>query len=255
MEILKALNFDLWTFILMSINLLIVIIFLNKFLYKPVGRMLAEREERIAGSLKKAEEDRNEAEALLARYEEIIKGAQAEAQKIISDANIQAEEIRAKAGEEARQEADLILTRARNTIAEERAKALNDLQDDLANLIVTGASRLIQKELSVEDHRAMVQEIVEQELVSLVQQYLKEAVTDRENVEAELVTAHSLDPAEIQAISQALGQALGKKVNLKAKVDPNILGGVTLQVGEILVNDSLASRLIQLKETLVNQNP
>jgi len=255
MEILKALNFDLWTFILMSINLLVVIIFLNKFLYKPVGKMLAEREERITGSLKKAEEDKKEAEALLARYKELIKGAQAEAQKIISEANKQAEEIKAKAGVEARQEADLILARARNTIAEEKAQALNDLQNDLAGLIVTGTSQLIQKELSVEDHRAMVQEIVEHELVSLVQQYLKEATINKENVEVELVTAYSPDPAELQAVSQALGQALGKKVNLKAKVDPNILGGVTLQVGEILVNDSLASRLIQLKETLVNQNP
>mgnify|MGYP000170683962 CR=1 FL=1 len=253
MEILNALNFDLWTFILMSINLIIVIAFLTKFLYKPIGKVLAEREEKIAGSIKKAEEDRKEAESLLAKYQEQIKGAQAEAQKIISNANKLAEEIKAKASEEAKQEADLIIAKARKTIDEERVRILNDLQDDLSNLIVTGAGRLIKKELSQEDDQALIQEFVEQELANLAQRYLKGITFDQELVEAELVTAQSLDKTTLQAISQTLERALGKKVSLKAKVDANILGGITLQVGEILIDGSLASRLIQLKETLVNK--
>ena len=253
MEILNALNFDLWTFILMSINLIIVIAFLTKFLYKPIGKVLAEREEKIAGSIKKAEEDRKEAENLLAQYKEQLKGAQAEAQKIISNANKLAEEIKAKASEEAKQEADLIIAKARKTIDEERVRILNDLQDDLSNLIVTGAGRLIKKELSQEDDQALIQEFVEQELANLAQRYLKGITFDQELVEAELVTAQSLDKTTLQAISQTLERALGKKVSLKAKVDANILGGITLQVGEILIDGSLASRLIQLKETLVNK--
>jgi F-type H+-transporting ATPase subunit b len=160
MEVLKALNFDVWTFILMAINLLIVIGFLYKFLYQPVGRILAEREQRIAGSLEEAQKAREEASALLAKYEEQISNAKNEAQEIISRATKLGESMKEQILAEAREEAGKTLARAKAEIEGEKAKALAEIRGEIAGMVIMAAGKVIERELSLKDHEKLLKEFV-----------------------------------------------------------------------------------------------
>lgn len=67
---------------------------------------------------------------------------------------------------------------------------------------------------------------------------------------AEVVTAVELRPEQIRGIEQRLGAAIGRRVAARATVDPAIIGGVVLRVGDRLVDGSVRTRLRRLKKEL-----
>lgn len=160
MDVLKALNFDIWTFIFMAINLLIVIGFLYKFLYTPVGRILEEREQKIAGSLAEAAKAKEEATALLNKYQEQIAQAKSEAQEIVSRATKLGEEMKEQILADARKEASRMIERAKAEIEGERAKAIAQIRGEIAQLAVMAAGQIIQRELSPKDHEKLLKEFM-----------------------------------------------------------------------------------------------
>lgn len=160
MEVLKALNFDFTTFILMAINLVIVIGFLYKFLYQPVGRILAEREEKISGSLEAAAKAKEEAQALLAQYQEQIARARQEAQELVSRAAKLGEDMKEQIVGEARDEASKLINRAKAEIEGEKAKALAEIRGEVATMVIMAAGKVIEKELSQADHDKLLKEFI-----------------------------------------------------------------------------------------------
>ncbi|MGI6551808.1 MAG: F0F1 ATP synthase subunit B [Clostridia bacterium] len=160
MDALKALNFDFWTFFLQAINLLIVIGILYILAYRPVTRMLLEREEQIEGALAHAARSRDEANALLAKYEEQIKGARNEAQEIIARATKLGEEIKEEIINSAKKDAAMTLAKARAEIEGEKAKALAEIRNEVAGLVVMAAGKVIEKELSPKDHERLINDFI-----------------------------------------------------------------------------------------------
>lgn len=69
--------------------------------------------------------------------------------------------------------------------------------------------------------------------------------------EARVTVAHQIDDAEKQRITDKLASITGKKVDLTVQVDPRILGGVVVQMGDRLVDASVSGRLQRLRQKLV----
>jgi F-type H+-transporting ATPase subunit delta len=67
---------------------------------------------------------------------------------------------------------------------------------------------------------------------------------------AEITTAIDLSPDQVRGIEERLSQASGKQVRASATVDPSILGGVVVRVGDRLVDGSVRTRLKQLRREL-----
>jgi len=68
---------------------------------------------------------------------------------------------------------------------------------------------------------------------------------------ADVTTAVPLDDGQQDAVKQRLSSALGKQVRLRLKVDPSIIGGMVVQIGDRLINGSIAGRLASLRRELV----
>jgi len=83
------------------------------------------------------------------------------------------------------------------------------------------------------------------QILELVTQLAAEA---RQSVVAEVRTAVPLDDGQRQQMAEALSQATGKKVEIKALVDPTLIGGVVAKVGDTVIDGSVRRRLEQLKE-------
>ncbi|WP_366923709.1 F0F1 ATP synthase subunit B [Metallumcola ferriviriculae] len=160
MAILNALNFNVWTFLLQIVNLLVVIAILNKLLYQPVAKIMREREAQIEGSISEANRAQKDAEKLLAEYEEKMQTAKKEAQEIVSRADKMGEDMRQKMVSDAREESTRTLAKAKEEIAGEKAKALAEIRDEVATLAMLAAGKVVGRAIDDEDQRKLVEEFV-----------------------------------------------------------------------------------------------
>ncbi len=159
-DILAALHFKPWTFIMMAFNLLIVALVLNKLVYKPVSKLLEEREQKIEGSLRDAALAKQRAEEQLKEYEARMQSARQEAQEIIARAQKLGAEMQESIVNQAREEARKTMEKAKAEIQGEKAKALAAIREEVATLAVLAAGRVIGRSLTPADHERLVQEFI-----------------------------------------------------------------------------------------------
>lgn len=151
-------NADIGNFVFTLIIFGALIFILGKFAWKPLLNVLNEREKLLRESLERAQRQRRDAEKLLADYQAQLAKAREEATAIVAEGRRDAEVLRRKLHEQARQEADEVLARARREIQLATDSARKLLQDEVADLAVRVAGRVLRKELSPADHRALVAE-------------------------------------------------------------------------------------------------
>jgi len=70
------------------------------------------------------------------------------------------------------------------------------------------------------------------------------------HVDAAIVTARELSPAVVDRVKQGVGRSLGKTVDVTVKIDPALIGGMTLTIGDTLIDGSVATQLEKIKEQL-----
>jgi F-type H+-transporting ATPase subunit b len=160
MEILKALNFNFYSFIWQIINLFVVIFLLHKIMYKPIIQMVAERERRIEGSLAEAAQAKEESGKLVAKYQAQLSKAREEAQDLINRATKAGEELKDKIINDAREEANKTVTRAKSEIEGEKAKALADIRDQAAMLAIMAAGRVLERSITADDQKRLAKKFI-----------------------------------------------------------------------------------------------
>jgi F-type H+-transporting ATPase subunit b len=157
LESLNALKF-----IIAALNLILLYVVLRKILFKPVTEFMEKRTNSIKDSLEDAEKKKAEAEALKRSYEEQLKGAKAEGEKIISDAVLKAGREHDRLVAEARQESEAILTKAREEIEQEREQMLRDVRGQVAGLALAAASKVIEANMDTESNRLLVDKFIDE---------------------------------------------------------------------------------------------
>ena len=133
------------------VNIVVTYVLLRVLLYKPVRRFMDERAEKIAGQMEHAKELEEAAKARQAQYDEQIAQSEQQAREILRQGEQKAleatEGIKSAAREQARQQAEQEKTRAREGMQEQVAQAAAQI-----------AGRILQREVSLEDNRRVVNE-------------------------------------------------------------------------------------------------
>jgi F-type H+-transporting ATPase subunit delta len=88
-------------------------------------------------------------------------------------------------------------------------------------------------------------------LLHIIEEFETVASSARQKVAGEVTTAIKLDDATLARLAAELSRLTGKNVQLFQKVDPTILGGAVIKVGEQIIDASLRRKLDQIKEMLV----
>ncbi|MFH1748941.1 MAG: F0F1 ATP synthase subunit B [Planctomycetota bacterium] len=140
---------------------MLVILILGRFAWKPLLRVLHDREQAIRDSLESAKHEREQAEKLLADYQAQLDKAREDASALVDEGRRDAEVVRQRLQAEARQQAAEILGRAKREIKLATDTAIKELYDQTAELSVKVAAGIIGKELSLADHRDLVAEALE----------------------------------------------------------------------------------------------
>ncbi len=131
-------------------------------LWKPVLKLLADRQHEIENNLSRAEAAQREALALRDRYQQEIGTAQQQAAEIVNRAVAAAEKTRQEELARAQKEAEDLLNRARETIEREKDEAIAALRGEVADLALAVASRVLERNLTGEDQRRLADEFLQQ---------------------------------------------------------------------------------------------
>ncbi|CAN5267254.1 F0F1 ATP synthase subunit B [soil metagenome] len=142
---------DTGLLIWMMITFLIVLILLRKFAWNPILKMIKEREDSIDGALKSAENAKLEMQNLKSDNEKILAQARNERDMMMKEAREMKESIVGEAKGKAKEEADKILTSAREAIQNEKMAAITELKNQVALLSVEIAEKILKRELSDEN--------------------------------------------------------------------------------------------------------
>ena len=151
-----------WTLILQICNLLLQIYLFKRFLLKPVQNILAQRQAMANQELEAAAAAREEAEAAKVEYAQSLAGAKEEAATLVRTATQTAQTRSELIILEAKQEAAAIRAKASNDIAQERKNAVNAIKNDISGIVVSIASKVVEKEIDEKDHEALIQEFIDQ---------------------------------------------------------------------------------------------
>lgn len=141
---------------------LVLVALLTIFAWKPLLKALEARQEIIRKSLDDAQTARRELEKLQHESTQILKTARIEAESIVSKSWNEAEKLREEMKIKAKSEADIIVKEAQRQIELETGRALRQIRNEVADLSVAIASKVIQRNFTKEDNDRLVQETLRQ---------------------------------------------------------------------------------------------
>lgn len=154
------LTFDPGAAIWSIIVFVLLVVLLRAAAWKPILRVLKDREEFIQKSIDDARQEREQAEQLLADYQARLDQARAEASVIVEEGRRDAEAVQQRILGQAHEETSEMTARARREIQLATDSAIKELYDRTAELSINVAARLMRKELSAEDHDRLVAESI-----------------------------------------------------------------------------------------------
>ena len=141
-----------------------LILLLKKFAWKPILDAVNERETSIKDALSSADDARKEMASLQEDNQKILQEARAEREALLKEARTSGADLLAKAKEDAKLEADKILSQAQDAIQNEKRAAINELKNQVAQISLEIAEKVIEGELEDKDKQT-----------SLVEKLLKDA--------------------------------------------------------------------------------
>jgi len=154
-------DFSGWTFIAQILNLLIQAWLFKKFLFAPVKKIIQQRQEEVNKIYDDAAESKKSADSDKAAYEKLLADAKGEAAELVRTATITAQQRGDELVSQARQEVSSMKQRAEANIAQERKKALNEVKNEISDIAMEIASKVVEREIKPKDHQALVEQFIE----------------------------------------------------------------------------------------------
>ena len=154
-----ALGTIIWT----SIAFLIVLFLMKKLAWKPILKLLKERETSIEEALQSAEKAKTEFASLQANNDALLKEARAEREAMLKEAKSEKESIVSKAKETAKEEGAKMIQKAKEEIDKQKMAAMDEIKTQIGAISIGIAEKIIKKEFTnKEEQNALIQEQLKQ---------------------------------------------------------------------------------------------
>lgn len=244
---MDKLGISLGYLIVQIFNFVVMLLVLKRFVYKPILGMLEKRRQAIAQGLEDARiaaEARANAEK---EAEKIIAEAQAKAAQIVREASERAEAVAREIKATAEAEAAKAREQALAEVEAERNRMLGILRSQVAALAIAAAQKLVGEALDEQRQHALIQEFfsgIKGGKVTVL-----DDVGTLQGTEAEVVSALPLTEEEQETLRKDILSKTGAQA-VTFRVDPSILGGLIVRVGDKVIDGSVAGQLQLLREKL-----
>ena len=149
-----------WTALFILLNTLTIFFVASKFLFKPVMKIISDRQQEIDGMYEAAGSARKEAEALRTEYQQKLSAAQQTSERLVKEAVLRGQNREEEIIRKANAEAAAIMDKAAADIAMEKKKAINDAKDEIAGLSLAIAGKVVGRELNSRDQSALIDQFI-----------------------------------------------------------------------------------------------
>ena len=162
MQALDVISVNIWHILISLANLVILFLIVKRFLYKPVQKLFAKRQAELEHQYAAADAAEQQAREHKAAWEQKLQSADAEADAIIREATDTAKRRAEQILEEADKRAEDITRRAETDAELERRKATEGIKREIVDVSAAIAEKMLEREVSPEDHRAMIDSFLDQ---------------------------------------------------------------------------------------------
>lgn len=152
---------NLWTALFTLLNTLTVIAVGTKFLFKPIMKMIAERQQEIDKMYSDADAAKENALEMEKEYTQKLSVAAQTGERMVKEAMERGHNREEEILRQANVEAEAIMAKASADIALEKKKALNDAKDEISDIAMAIAEKVVGRELNGEDHADLVNSFID----------------------------------------------------------------------------------------------
>ena len=142
-----------------AISFAIFVWFCMKYVWPPIMKALEERSSTIADGLAAAEQGKRDLEQAEEKVAKLMSDGKDKAQDFIVQAQRRAEEIVEAAKDEAKHEAEKIKLIAEAEIKQEKNQAREDLRQEVAELVISGAEQVLMREIDDKSHHEILEQM------------------------------------------------------------------------------------------------
>ena len=149
-----------WTLIFQICNLLLLMLLMKKFLFKPVQNILNKRRQEIDGMYADADADRASAAEMKEEYTQKMSQAREEADAVVRRAVDEAGRRSDEIVSEAQHAAAYLKQKAQADIEQERRSAFDSLKNDISSMAVDIAEKMVGREINAQDQQSLVEDFL-----------------------------------------------------------------------------------------------
>ncbi|MSP12757.1 MAG: ATP synthase F0 subunit B [Chloroflexi bacterium] len=161
---MAGLGLDLRLLISQIINFAVLLFLLQRLLYKPLMNTMAARRQRIEESLEEADRVRQQAATAQKEYDGQLEKARREGQEAIARATTASKKVEEEILADAQKQKEAIIQSGREQIEQERARALAELQEQVVDLSIAAARKVVGTNLDDQTHRKLIRDFLSKEL-------------------------------------------------------------------------------------------
>lgn len=244
---MEALGINLGYLIVQILNFAIMFIILRKWVFVPIANLLERRKAAIAEGLENARVAAEARENAEQDAEKIIAEAQAKANLIVREATERAEqqgrEVLAAAEADALKKREEVLAEGER----DKERILGELRGQVAALAMAATQKLIGESLDQQHQRTLIDEFFSGVKTGKVVVMEGEDFTGSS---AEVTSALPLTEEEKEVVKADILSKLGSQATVTYRVDPNILGGLVVRVGDKVLDGSVSGQLESMRQSL-----
>ena len=149
-----------WTALFILLNTLAIFFVARKFLFGPVMKIIEDRQKEIDDMYANADAAKNNAAALEQEYKLKLSAAVETGEKIVKDATVRAQNREEEILRQASLEAAAIRDKAAADIAMEKKKAINDAKDEISDMAIAIAEKVVARELNAADQKGLIDDFI-----------------------------------------------------------------------------------------------
>lgn len=151
---------NFWTALLTLINFLLVLYVGKRFLYGPILKIIHDRQKEIDDMYTDAGSAKQQAEALQAEYQQKLADARVTSDRIVKEAVTRAQSREEEILRKANEDAAAIMDKAAGDIALEKKKAINDAKNEISDLAMAIAGKVVERELTGADQADLIDSFI-----------------------------------------------------------------------------------------------
>ena len=246
------LNLDLPTIIFQVINFLLFFGLLYWLLFKPIMATIKQRREQRERMLREVERERQAVSVQRAELDERLSRLDEETANMIALARERADEQRQELLQEAREEVEQILVEAQADAYRIRSQAVDAFHNELVDAIVDVSGTVVRNTIPDAVHDGLIRQLSERiwEMgrtdIERVEAF-RRSLGEREPT-AHITTADSLTLEQQGLLARTMTALADRHVDLEVNVDADLVAGVRVRIGDIIVDSSIAGQMEELRD-------